>query len=274
MISKIIQTTAGMRGSFNITVNGEILYKARQSPSNVHMPLELENKFPIILTKADETPIFNTQYSVIENLLEERIPFKFLLTGSQKFDKYSIIQDENYVGAIYSQREKIVENRKYHLEFNEKLLIIQEFGIGASKALVVSRDNIQIAQITKPLKTINGLDEYFLHLLDGYEMYFEVLTFFTVYYDHIQHGEYQGVMRGNAKKTSYSVEYSRNLDGYDEHFIEKNFGIDETLKLQQHISNVHDWLKPDMIKKFILGVFIVVFLSILCIFSLVFIIIS
>ena len=258
MISTIRQVSSGAKISFDITNGENVIYKATQPSLNIRLPFELENSSALIMEKYDGTPIFTTKYSVIDNIVEEFVPFKFLITGGQRFNKFEVISNENHVGAIYKQTEKMMECNKYHIEYQGKVFFVKEISIGMSNVLAIFLDERQIAQITKPLVTTANLDEYFLHLID--EQYFEILAFFAIYYDYQEYRNAGEAILGKAKK-SYSIEYSIKKPEYDVDFIAKNFGVNEANALSKHISDAYGWWTPKRIMgvacSLIIGIFTV-----------------
>lgn len=227
MILQIKQTCSKGQNRFNIISNGEIIYKADSS----WLPMVTDATRKMHITDCSGRLLYQTQYSLLENIAESMLPFKYLLTGSQKFLKFDVINDmNNYIGSFYAETNGIIDS-KVCIEYGGKILVGYRRKIGVKEYISFYDEETQVGQITKSNKVVDNLDSYMLHFLDGYDEWLPMLAFFTIYYDFLYYNH-----SGEMNKT-YSVKYTytigKNNDKYDENFILNNFGAEEVTRMEE-----------------------------------------
>lgn len=218
MILEINQTSANGKNLFEISENGRPLYQA-QSP---WLPMMTDSTRKITMSDPTGQQVFETSYSLLENVSEAIIPFKYLLTGSQKYNQYSVIDiNGNTIGAFYSEVNGLID-KKLYLQFNNRSMVGYKRSVGDKEVVSFYVNDHQVGQLTRSNRVVNNLDRYLLHFLPGYEAWLPVLGLFTVYYDFLYHNNSGEVMIGYSTKKIYT--YDKNNDKYDKNFILKNFG--------------------------------------------------
>lgn len=227
MILEIKQTSSYGQNTFDIIDNGETIYKADSS----WMPLVTDRTKKMHITDVSGTLLYQTKYSLVENLGEGLAAFKYLFTGSQKFIKFDIIDaGDNHKGSFYTEMNGIAKS-KVCIEYDGKVLVGYRRAIGVKEFVSFYDGETQVGQITKNNKVVDNLDAYILHFLDGYDGWTPILAFFTIYYDYLYYNH-----SGQINKT-YSVKYNytfdRNNDKYNEDFILKNFGAEEVARMEE-----------------------------------------
>ena len=87
-----------------------------------------------------------------------------------------------------------------------------------------------VGQLTKSNRVIaDNKDNYMIHFVDGYESLEAVLAFFVIYYDYRYYNNTAKAHKG--VKYVYKKSYDRNIDKYDPDFIRRNFGEEETARM-------------------------------------------
>lgn len=66
----------------------------------------------------NENEIYTTDYKYLENQIEEMVPLKFLITGSQKINQLLFVSKDNTI-KIYYEAKGILDSR-YVIELNDK----------------------------------------------------------------------------------------------------------------------------------------------------------
>ncbi len=227
MILQIKQTCSKGENRFDIISNGEIIYKADSS----WLPMVTDRFRKMHITDCSGGLLYQTQYSLLENMGESMIPFKYLFTGSQKFLKFDVVNHENsHVGSFYTETSGIVDS-KVCVEYGGRILVGYRRQIGIKEYISFYEEETQVGQISKSNKVVDNLDSYLLHFLDGYDEWLPMLAFFTIYYDFLYYNH-----SGESNKT-YSVKYTYTIgkkkDKYNEDFILKNFGAEEVTRMEE-----------------------------------------
>ena len=75
------------KNEFEIKYNDNLKYKAKLPFISIKEPLNLDKIRQIKIVDLNDNEIYTTDYKYIENLKEEFIPLKYLITGSQKFNQ-------------------------------------------------------------------------------------------------------------------------------------------------------------------------------------------
>lgn len=100
MILEIRQTATSGTNQFEITSGGRLLYRADAS----WMPLGVNATNKLHLLDGAGNPCFETRYSLLENLQESWLPYKYLFTGSQKFSRYEVLDaNGGYAGCFFRE---------------------------------------------------------------------------------------------------------------------------------------------------------------------------
>ena len=227
MILEIKQTCSTGQNQFDIISNGQLIYRANSS----WFPMVTNASREMHITDASGALLFGTYYSLIDNIAESSIPFKYLLTGSQQFVKFDVVdRGNNYVGSFYAERNGIADS-KMCIEYRGKVLVGYRRKLGIKEYVSFYDGEVQVGQLTKSNKVVDNKDTYMLHFLNGFEELTPILAFFTIYYDFLYCNH-----SGEFNKT-YSVKYTysfdRNSDKYNEDFILKNFGEAEVARMEE-----------------------------------------
>lgn len=233
MILKINQTASNGNNHFLITSEENLLYQA-------HTPwfpiFPTDNSVKLSLMNVQGEILYQTEYSFMDNLVEELIPYKYLFTGSQKFDRYTIVDTiGNRHGAFFIEAQGILD-RRICLEYHGKLLVGYKRATGVMEYVSFYDGETLVGQMSKSNKIVaDNQDHYMIHFIDGYEGLEPILAFFTIYYDFTYHNNSGEVHKGY--KVTYKVSYHKNIDKYDPDFISRNFGIEENLRMNEFFKN-------------------------------------
>lgn len=139
--------------------------------------------------------------------------------------------------------------------------------VGVMEVVSFYEEENQIAQLSKPLTVKNNLDEYFLHIIEGYEGLFEIVSLFTIYYDQMKypnHGEFVT----NKTTISYQVTRDKNNDKYDLNWIAKQFGDQESERLNAYVASMREYAMGDIKKVLKIFVVVAIVIAIPCLIAL------
>lgn len=227
MILQIKQTCSAGQNRFDIIGNGEILYKADSS----WLPMVSDKSRKMHITDCSGRLLYQTYYSLLENMVESLIPFKYLFTGSQKFFKFDVVNHmDSYVGSFYAETKGIADS-KVCVEYHGRILVGYRRKSGIKEFISFYDGEIQVGQITKSNKVVDNLDSYMLHFVDGYDEWLPMLAFFTIYYDFLYYNHSGEINKTYSVKYSYTID--KNKDKYNEDFIVKNFGPEEVARMEE-----------------------------------------
>ncbi len=244
MIAKVKQVKANLENNFEIYENDVLKYKATAPWMNLRLPFQAENMRELTLQNEFGESGLTTRYDVFDNILNEAIPMKYLVGLSTILDKYEIIKSGANIGAFYILRASAWD-KAFFVELNGKIFKGYSVAAGFKEVVVFFDDEKQIAQITKPLSTVNNLDEYLLHILDDYKELFEIFAFFTIYYDYKKYNN-SGEIVGKSAEISFKYTFGKNSKKYDENWILNNFGADEVQNIENTISGSQSQAKTQI----------------------------
>lgn len=226
MIIKVEQTKSNFKNKFQIKVNNEVKYLAGTPWMDIDLPLGIDRIRTSIITTPDESLCFKTAYDIVENISNTAIPMKWVVTGEQKSLIYNIFNKDNINCAKFYKLINDFFDTKYVIEYGNYSLKVYDISIGKTRNLSIYKDDIQIAEIVKPMSVSNNLDYYYIFLLDEYSDLETIISFFIVFFD------YQNYANGSqivAKKETISINYTydKNNKYYDKNWILNHFDKQE-----------------------------------------------
>ncbi len=240
MILGINQTKSTGKNTFSITEDGFPLYTAETPWTPIH-------KLEISINDESGQAVYKTKYSFWENFTEELIPFKYLFTGSQKFEQFSVIDtEENIVGSFYIEVNGLWDS-KVCIKYGDKILVGYRVGTGFDENVTFYNGETVVGQLTKSNGMIaDNKDNYMIHFIDEYIELKPLLAFFVIYYDFRYHNNTGEAFKGY--KVSYNKSLHKNVDKYDMDFISRNFGDSAVQQMNNFFSESVEKQKKKMSK--------------------------
>lgn len=110
---------------------------------------------------------------------------------------------------------------KFEIRVDNKLKVY-DVSVGKTRNILIYNNDIQIAEIIKPLVISNNLDNYYIFLLDKYIELESIISFFTIYFDY-QNYSNTGEFVKNKEDVSIRCTYDKNNKFYDKNWIYKYF---------------------------------------------------
>lgn len=236
MLITIQQVKSNFENLFEVSSSGQVLFRAKAPWMDVSLPFSAEHMREIIFTDASGEKLYTTHYKLISNMIEEAIPFKYLITKEQRFGQFEIVGRDGNEGSFYIMQNGVCDN-KFCIEHKGRVCLGYSIDKGKNNYVSIYENDTQIAQITKPLTVIDNLDVYYLHIKDGYASMVPVLCFFTVYYDYRKYNN-SGRLTRNSVEISISYTYGRNNDKYNPNWIAQEFGQGAADELEQMLGNL------------------------------------
>lgn len=200
------------------------------------LPFNAENLREFTFSNSVGEIIYTTRYKFIDNLVEESIPFKYLLTKEQRFGQFEIVSKNASEGSFYIMQNGMFDS-KFCIEHIGKVYLGYSIDKGRNNYVSIYDDDKQIAQITKPLAVVDNLDVYFLHIKEEYAPIIPILSFFTVYYDYRKYNN-SGELTKHSVKISTSYTYGKNNDKYNPNWIAETFGQQVSDELKQTLEKL------------------------------------
>lgn len=265
MLITIQQTKSNYENLFEVSCCNQVLFHAKAPWMNVSLPFNADNVRKLTFSNAAGENLYTTRYSIIDNMLEETIPFKYLLSKGQRFGQFEIIGNNGREGAFYTLQNGYFDKR-FCLEHEGKVYLGYDIQNGISHIISIFDDDVQIAQITKPLATVDNLDVYYLHIKDELEALIPVLSFFVIYFDYRRYNN-SGEITKNSVEISVGYSYDKNNSKYNPNWISQEFGQQAADELSQIITKQREEItaKAKKLAKIIGISFLVLFVLILII---------
>jgi len=222
MIIKVKQTKATIKNKFEIEINNELKYLAGSPWMDIDLPFGLENVRSDVITDTDGNIRFLTSYDIARNITESLIPMKWLVTGEQKKGIYWICDGENNICGRFYKAKNDVFDAKFVIEYGVYSLKCYDVAAGKTRNIMIYNEGTQIAEMVKPLSSVNNLDEYYIFLLDEYSELAPVISFFAVYFDRKYYAN-SGEIAVKKKRVSVEYTFDKNNSYYDKKWIANNF---------------------------------------------------
>ena len=230
MIFEVRQTTSAGSNTFDIISGNNLLFRANAT----WFPMGIDKNNKVILTDPNGNMIFQTQYSLIDNLAESSVPFKFLVTGEQKFSQYQVIDvNGNAIGCFYDVRKSFLDSRMC-ISFGGRVIYGYDRELGYREVVSLYENDVQIGQITRTQKVVDNLDWYIVHIVPQYDSLLPLMAMFTVFYDYCYHNNSGQFVKGTYVSKTYTYDY--NSKKYNKDFIRQNFGEQEHERLEAFIN--------------------------------------
>lgn len=234
MIAAVRQVTSDLENRFEVSSNGRVVCTAQTPWLSLSVPVGMEHFRRLTLWDGAGKTLFTTAYHVVDNLLEEAAPLKFLTGGGQRFCRYEILGPQGCAGAFYTRQDGFLDT-KFCLEYRGKVLLGYDVDRGKVNVVSICDGSRQIAQITKPLAVLDNLDLYYLHIAEEFDDLLLLLAFFVVYYDYRKYGG-GGRLTKKSARLSWSWTYDKNNRFYDPNWIAGQFGEEAARQLEQEIA--------------------------------------
>lgn len=208
------------KNEFEIKYNGNLKYKAKLPFVSINTPLNLEKIRQIKIVDLNDNEIYTTDYKYTENLTEEFIPLKYLITDSQKFNQLLFISSNNNIKIYYETKEFF--HSRYVIEINDKKYFCYSIEDGYIRHFPIYDGEVQIGEALKSNVIIDEKDEYFCYLKDGYEILSDGITALLLYLDRSEYSSSYLVMKSYGLNKKYSFDKTNNF--YDKDWVKNNFG--------------------------------------------------
>lgn len=222
MIIKVKQTKSIGKNEFEIRVNDEVKYLAGAPWLKIEMPLRLERARKCVLTDADERVLFTTHYNLPLNIKETIIPMKWVITGEQKSKIYEVFDGNGEQCGVFYKLTKGLLDSEYVIEYGDYILKTYDISAGKTRNVVIYKDDVQVAELVKPVNVADNLDTYYIYLLDEYAELEQILSFFAVFFDRKHYNNSGEAVKGEYVGVRYS--YSKNNKFYSKKWIPEHFG--------------------------------------------------
>lgn len=95
MLLDVKQTISEKKNEFEILYENKSIYTATLPFINIIGSFNVENHRKIKVYNKNSNLKYKTEYNYVDNQLEEFIPFKYLITNSQKFYQLKFINQNN-----------------------------------------------------------------------------------------------------------------------------------------------------------------------------------
>lgn len=269
MLVTIRQIKANFENLFEVSLDGKILFHAKAPWLKASLPFKAENLRELTFSDITGETLYTTCYKFIDNMVEEAIPFKYLITKEQRFGQYEIVGKNGSEGTFYTIQNGMFDS-KFCIQHMGKVFLGYSLDKGRNNYVSIYDDEKQIAQITKPLTVMDNLDVYFLHIIDEYRSIIPILSFFTVYYDYRKYNN-SGEITKKSVEISVSYSYGLNNNKYNPDWIAQEFGQQVSDELKQSLENLTEQGKVQAKK--VVSIVGIVFLILILLVIILFIII-
>lgn len=257
VIFEVKQVTSAGSNTFDVISNGYLVYRG----SATWFPLGVDKNNKVILTDPNGNMIFQTKYSLIDNLAESSVPFKYLINGEQKFSQYQVVDvNGNDVGCFYDVRKSFLDSRLC-ISFGNRVIYGYTRDIGLREVVSFYENDRQIGQITRTRKVVDNLDWYYVHFLPEYDVLLPLMAMYTIFYDYCFHNSSGQYVKGTYVNASYTYDY--NSKKYNKNFIRDNFGEQEHARLEAFINRKVEFKVGNLTMKQFWIIFAIVWIAII-----------
>lgn len=246
MLIDVNQTISEKKNEFEILYENKSIYTATLPFIDIIGIFNLENLRKIKVYDKNNNLKYKTEYNYVDNQLEEFIPFKYLITNSQKFYQLKFINqndNEDDVSIFFEMKE--VWNGYYVIKYKDVIYKCFSIEDGYIRHICIYKDEIQISELLKPNVVIDGKDEYRIYLMDKYNYLSDSLSLFALYLDRTNYNS--SYLKNNSKNVSKKFSYSNVNKYYNPNWVKNNFNAEDYFnKINQEVNKT----KNEIMKRF------------------------
>ncbi len=234
----VSQVSSEKNNEFEIKYNDDLKYKAILPFVSINDGLNVEKLRSIRIFDLDGKQLYKTDYNYLENLKEEFIPMKFLVTGSQKFNQLVFSSDKNTYKIYYEENE--IWNNRYVIEINDKKYYCYSIEDGYVRHFPIYDGETQIGEALKSNVVIDHKDEYYCYLKHKYEDLSDGIMVLFLYLDRCQYSSSYLIDKSYSLEKKYS--YNKTNKYYDKNWVKNNFGDAFYKKVNKDVAFVKEKL--------------------------------
>lgn len=213
MIIKVSQTSSNIKQTYDI--ESENFYFRGESGSISR----LQN---VVMSGKDL--VIEGVYDIVK--LKENIPFGHLFGKENITRCFCIKYNEEKYGKIYFSKHGFMKSCYVVSPLEEEVLHCYSVSKGSFNYVCVYLGDKQIALIETYLCVNDYKYIHKIYLLDDYNKYAEILSFFTVYYSSYNFAERLRMNKGSVNQKAWTISrYNNKYDSVwrDTHFPNENF---------------------------------------------------
>lgn len=243
---EIIQSVNELKNEFEIFFNYSLVYRAKLPFVSIFEPLDIDKLQKIYIEDLEKKSVCNSFYPFAENFKEELIPFKYLITKSQKFNRLVFKTNQRDINIYYEERN-IWDNR-YVIEIGDKSLYVYMVEDGYINHLPVYEGDVQVGEVLKSNVLIKGIDKYCAYLVEGKESYAFALSAFILYLDRFIYSSSYLVEKSYIIEKKFS--YEKNNRYYNKDWVKKNFDESFYREVEDDIKSVKEKFRRPLKEQF------------------------
>lgn len=235
----VLQMESEGENRFSIQYNDTLQYTATLPFVSIKDPFNLEKIREIKIFDVNGNVVYSSDYKYIENLKEEFIPMKFLVTGSQKFNQLFFLSEKSTIKIYYE--ENAIWNNRYVIELDGKRFFCYSIEDGYIRHFPIYEEDVQIGEALKSNVVIDAKDEYCCYLKDGYEFLADGIVALLLYLDRSEYNSSYLVNKSYTVSRSFS--YNQTNKFYDREWVRNNFGDEFYKKVDAGVALVKEKMK-------------------------------
>lgn len=216
---EINQIVSEGENSFEILKNKNLLYRADLPFIQINDGFNLEKIRKIKVLDINNNIIYTSDYNYIENYVEEFIPLKYLVTGSQKFNQL-VFKSINKEFKVYYESNEVLKG-SYIIEYNGKKYNVYSVEDGYIRHFPIFINDIQIGEVLKSNVVYNAKDSYCCFLKDEYEELADGIIMLFLFLDRFEYNSSYYMVESTNITKKYS--YNKNNKYYDPNWVKNNF---------------------------------------------------
>ncbi|AQR97383.1 hypothetical protein [Clostridium saccharoperbutylacetonicum] len=252
MIICVNQVKSNRSNKFEIEVDGNLKYCVQVPWSSVRLGFGIRNIKKIKVINMEEEVSYTADYNVVENAPELMILCGDLFDNEQKVMKINILDKYSAnCGSIYTKTNGFFDS-KICVTSNDEMFLGYDVSKGNIQTISFYKEDVEIAQITKPLSVRENLDCYYIHILDEYSYIADILSFFVIYFDYVYYGHVDESVVMGKREVSFEYTFDKRKKFYNESWIREKFGEEEYKRFTDLLEYKYNVVKGDIKNRFII----------------------
>ena len=237
MVIDVKQKVAENKNEFDILYDNKKVYHAVLPFLKIKGMFNLEKLIEIKVFDLRNEMKFKSSYNYFDNKIEELIPFKYLVSKSQKFNQFKFIDKTNDEEASIFLSVKELWYESYIIKYQDNFYNCYSIDDGYIRHICIYEENIQVAELLKPNVIIDGKDTYRIYLKDEYSFLSNACFMLALYLDRLEYNSNNMINKSQVISKNYS--YSKINKYYDPNWVKDNFEADEYFnKISNEVLNV------------------------------------
>lgn len=225
MIIDVKQTASEQKNEFEIMFDNKKMYNAKLPFLMISGVFNLDKIKDIKIYDLNNKLKYISKYDYLDNQCEEFVPFKYLITKSQKFYQLKFINETENDEILIFFNLKEIWNEYFIIKYKDEYYNCYSVEEGYIRHICIFKDDKQVAELLKPNIIFDGKDTYRIYLKQEYDFLADAVAMLALYLDRTEYNS--SYLKNKGVSVSKNFSYSKVNKYYDSNWVKDNFSSKE-----------------------------------------------